>query len=190
MLPLTPPVPPVYSSACSPPLPRAGEAGPGSLPQAIARCPLPHPCAQWTGEGTELDVQIPPLMKTGQARAGEEAGTQVPMSACEPIPGVIRPRSSLNSASSSVTSGKPPPSQCLGFLLCQVRVTVTHTYTHTHTSVPRPKYVSPPQVLFLTGCGALASLSVLLCKEGMVMTPSPPQGPSGGLWHQESSDGE
>lgn len=152
VLPLTLPVPPAYSSACSPALPRAGEAGPGSLPQAIARCPLSHPCAQWTGEGTELDVRMPPLMKTG--RAG--MGAQVPMSdAFEPIPGLIRLRSSLTSASSSVTSGRPPHSLRLGFLLCQVRITVTPT----HRPVPRPKCVSPARVLFLTGCGALVSLS-------------------------------
>lgn len=67
------PVPPA-ASTCSPTLPRAGEAGPGSLPQATARRPLPHPCAQWAGKGMELDASMPPLTRTWQGRGGEEVG--------------------------------------------------------------------------------------------------------------------
>lgn len=74
--PLTPPPPapepPAYSSACSAPIPGAGEAGQGSLPQATARRPLPHPSAQWAGEGTELHAWMPP--PTGTRLAGRGGG--------------------------------------------------------------------------------------------------------------------
>lgn len=77
----------------------------------------------------ELDVGITPD-EGGQGRGGEEVGTQVLTSdTCKPWEELW---SSLSSAFSSETSGKPPPSLLLG-LLCQMRIIVMHVRVHAHT---------------------------------------------------------
>lgn len=88
----------------------------------------------------ERGVRVPPRMKTPQGRDGGEAGATT-SDACGSSPGLLTLGVSLNSASSSVTLSKPPPSLHFGFLLSSEDH--CDPLPPMHTAIPRPTYMLP-----------------------------------------------